>query len=135
MQYSVKEMLRISRGDSMLLSKTHQVFEMAKQGILERERRDKPLDENERKMLELSEYRVVKALHGRRHPVVHQMVYKTISDHLEKNQYFGYTQRNRVFKYFQIMDKSREGFDTFLEIFKKNHTYSNMGGPLCPSNC
>jgi hypothetical protein len=124
----MKEMIRNSNGDSMYLSKVHQIFESTKDLLRDRNRKsENEFTKNDKENLVTAEYRILKAIHGLKHPFCEKLVYQNIDNHLSTNSYFGYTQRNRAYKYFQKVNKPRKGYELFLEIFKKNNSYSNMG--------
>jgi acyl-ACP thioesterase len=125
---SIKQIIKNSNNDSLYLSKAFHIFESTKALILNRQRKEEEEMSNQnKKYLKVAEYRITKAIHGRKHPFCSQVVYNDINDHINTNKYFGYTERNRAYKYFQDLNIPREGYKYFLEIFKKNHSYSNMG--------
>lgn len=134
-KYCIKEMIYECENDTKLLTRAMEIYKTGRQHLVNKEnRKGNSFDKDEINDLDLGEYRLVKALYGRDHPFIHSFIQKSIEGVLKDNDYIGYTLRKRLYKFFQIEGKSKQGYEVFLKLFEKNNQYSTLGNKIYRNN-
>jgi hypothetical protein len=112
----------------MLLTKVSDLFKQkCSEMIVSSKNSGSDLSSDEKDNINVTNYRLTKALYGRKHPDIETFIDNNYKNIINEKGYCNWTERNRLYKYFQILDKNQLGFEVFLKLFQKNQSYSNLG--------